>query len=370
MKTILKYLAVLFIISCTFLACKKMDKAYQSFIVPGGITYAGKANTPIAHAGINRINLTWMRGSDPNVTRAKVYWNNYLDSMDVNYPASGSLISVMINNLVEKSYSFMIKTYDTKGNSSVPVEVIGNSYGSNYQSSILTRPVTLSILSPANDSLTINWQQADFSNGAYGMEIKYTNLAGNTLTKKLAAKDMQTIILDYKPGTVYDYRTVYLPDSLGIDTFYTTYSTENVSKKLSKTGWKVLAFSSQHTTAANAATNFIDGKTDSRWHTYASNPVPPYPHYITIDMLTPKTISAFEVFRMKDDDRACDEFQLQVSNDNINWINLGSNSFNRRINDGQVYNVTSRPIARYFKFTGISGPQIFMVMGEINVYGN
>jgi hypothetical protein len=50
-------------------------------------------------------------------------------------------------------------------------------------------------------------------------------------------------------------------------------------------------------------------------------------------------------------------------------VDAGIFNFARMNDAGQYYAVTARPKARYFKFVGLSGPEKFMVMGEINVYG-
>lgn len=153
---------------------------------------------------------------------------------------------------------------------------------------------------------------------------------------------------------------------MSIDTFYTSFQ-ESKGYLFDKTEWEVIDFSTQHPGGANLVTNAIDGNPGTRWHTWVGHSQ--YPHFVTIDMGAEHTITIFELYRMTGDDRACNTFQLLVSTDDVTWKDMGIFNFNRLIDDGQLYDISSHPTARYFKFVGISGPQVYMVTGEISVYG-
>ncbi len=364
MKKICCYIMVLSFAIGTFTACKKMDSTYKDFIVPGGITYVGKANAPMVQTGRKRVKISWLRGSDPNIVHAKIFWNNHNDSVQVTIPATGDTISYMINNLPEKNYSFIIKTYDAKGNTSVPVEVFGASYGDLYQESLLSRPVTESIL--YTDSLSIIWGGADVSNGAYATEVKYTDKEGKEQVKSFATDLSTSTLTDMKAGTKYMTRTVYLPDSSSIDTFYTSFI-EGKTSSLSQKDWKIINFSTEHPGDENLVAHMIDGNTNTRWHSWVGNSA--YPHFFTVDMGLQRNIAAFKIYRRAGDDRGCDTFKMEVSEDNVTWADLGTFNFNRTIDEGQTYDIPSQPKARYFRFTGLTGSQEYIVMGEIYAYG-
>ncbi len=362
------YSLILFITVLAFAACKKMDSTYKQFIVPGGLVYTGKVTSPMAYSGHNRIKISWLRGSDPNVVTAKIFWNNFADSVQVNIPPTGDTISVIINNLAEQSYSFTIRTYNAKGISSIPVELLSGSYGDKYQSQLLSRPINSTVVD-AVGKITIQWGGADISNGAHATEVLYTDTFGNSKIKTFPATESVSTISDMKSGSLFKYRTVYLPDSLSIDAFYTSYD-ESKDLFFDKKGWKVIDFSSQHGGSENAVTNVIDGTAATRWHSLAGGSQ--YPHFVTIDMGAVKTISKFGAWRTTfengGDERAPDKIQFLVSIDNINWVDLGIFDFNRFLNGEQLYSIPSHPKARYFKFVGVKGPENNMVMGELSVY--
>lgn len=355
------YIPLLCLVLPAFTACKKMDDTYRKFAVPDGIFYSGKANQPQVHAGHNRAKITWLKNADPNVATAKVFWNNYTDSISVTIPPTGDTISCIISNLPEKIYSFIIKTYDAKGHSSVPVEVFGASYGDTYQSSLLSRIVLNTVLYP--DSAVATWSSADISNGAYATQIKYTDTLGNNRVSSFPISSTTSTIRDLKPGTSYQYRTVFLPDSLSIDTFYTDYVTSKPFA-IRPQNWKIAGSSSPLPGDQYTVTNMIDGNPRTLWVGQ-----PAYPHWFSVDMGTPHQITSFTLYRAPGDDRGCDTFKLWTSSDNITWTDLGTFTFNRQTDEGQLFNIPLHPWVRYFKFTGLTGPQSYIVLGDISAEG-
>ena len=51
--------------------------------------------------------VSWLRGVDPTVTKIRVFWNNYADSIEIANPINNDdTIGVYIDNLLEDTYSF------------------------------------------------------------------------------------------------------------------------------------------------------------------------------------------------------------------------------------------------------------------------
>ena len=356
-------------------ACRKMEAPYEEFVVAGGLVYPGKA-VAVAQSGKSRIQIVWPKGVDKSIVKAKVYWNSFADSVIVDVASiPGDTVKVMINDLQEKNYNFVIRTFDAKGNMSVPVEVNGGSYGTRYQSQLLTRPVNSTLINAAG-KLTINWGGADVANGAFASEIKYTDVSGTVKSQvfPVLVKTTEikiTEITDMMANTNYQFRTVFRPDSLSIDKFYTSYSDGGLFT-IDKRDWQVAAFSSQHPGGDNAATNFIDGTHQTRWHVCAG--CSSYPHWIIIDMNATRILTQFGVWRTDyaspgGDARGPDKFEFLTSTDNVNWESQGIFNFDRNLNGEQRYSLPKNPKARYFKFIGTQGPENNMVLGEISTYG-
>src|SRR5690606_16876642 len=124
----------------------------------------------------NRVLLSWKKGTDPSVVKALIFWNNFTDSTSIDIPAGMDSINAYIDGLAEQQYTFQIVTLNDRGDRSVPTEVLGNVYGDLYIASLLNRPIIQAFFD-GEGSVKMNWGVADFTNGAIGMEVKYTDLS-------------------------------------------------------------------------------------------------------------------------------------------------------------------------------------------------
>lgn len=210
-------------------ACKKMDRTYEEFVQPGGRSYTAKPTNVILSGGLNRIQISWPRGVDPSIVKAKIFWNVKADSVEIPISTTLDTISYTIEELDEGNYSFSIITYDQAGNSSVPIEVFGSSYGTKYKARLLDRPV-LSASQMRNGNLMITWGEADTLLGAFATEIKYVNHAGDSVIRRSDVLTDTTRITDYLAETSVFYRTLFLPNTNALDTFYTAFTEEQVAE--------------------------------------------------------------------------------------------------------------------------------------------
>lgn len=350
-------------------SCAKIDD-YKKFVEEGEISYTGKIDSVKVYSGDGRVFIQGLFRSDPKVASCKIYWNSLKDSVEVPVIKTGGVDTLkQFIQLPENLYNFQIYTYDALGNKSVPVYATGRSYGASYKAS-LTNRLILSAIIDANNDVIINWRNIDKTLGAFATEVVYTD---NTNMEQRVTMDIDatTLLLkDYKSGAPFTYRTLYLPDTLSIDTFYTAYQTYQ-NFMYDKTSWKVIDFSSNHGGNDNKVQNFIDGTAATRWHTLVGQG---YPHFAVVDMQGKKTITSFGLQittfeHPEGDSRAPDTFQMLVSDDNVTWVDLGTFNLNRFLNSEQLYNLSTPVSARYFKFIGVTGPENNMVLGEINIYG-
>ncbi|GAB3417610.1 hypothetical protein GCM10027516_11500 [Niabella aquatica] len=350
-------------------SCAKIDD-YKKFVEGGEISYTGKIDSVKVYPGDGRVLIQGLFRSDPKVTSCRIYWNGLKDSLEVPVTRTGGTDTVkQFIQLPENLYNFQIYTYDALGNKSVPVYATGRSYGDAYKTSLSNRLVLSAVIN-ANNDVTINWRNIDKTLGAFATEITYTDNSNNEQRVTTSVNTTTSLLKDCKTGAPLKYRTLYLPDTLAIDTFYTAYrSYQNFM--FDKTNWKVVDFSSNHGGNDNRVENFIDGTAATRWHTLVGRT---YPHFAVVDMQGKKTITGFGLqittYEKPDgDNRAPDTFQMLVSDDNVTWSNLGTFNFNRFLNAEQLYNLGAPITARYFKFIGVTGPENNMVLGEINIYG-
>lgn len=207
-------------------ACKKMDSTYKQILESGTRTYPGRADSVTTYPGYERINLSFLLTSDPKIVRATIYWNDGKDSIRIPIARTAgidtirTMLTKAANGITEGTYIFDIYTYDASGNQSIKVEKQANVYGATYQASLLTRPIQTVVRT--SNTLAINWYNA--GDGFAGVELTYTSTTGISKTITIPPTQTVTTITDFKPATTFTYRTIYLPEPLAIDSFYTGFT--------------------------------------------------------------------------------------------------------------------------------------------------
>ena len=202
-----------------FSNCKQADSIYEEYIVPDGVSsYPAKALDARAHSGRERIEISWRNGNDPKVVKARISWNNDTKWVEVDISPDMDIISHIIEPLAEDIYSFVIRTYDAKGNVSVPVEVMGAVYGELYGRSLVNRLVKSALYDNDESVFQLEWNSAGATE--VGIELSYTDVSGSSRTLPVDPSETAATISDLKVGEPVFYTTAYKPDSLAIDVFY------------------------------------------------------------------------------------------------------------------------------------------------------
>lgn len=352
------------------LSCSPMDEYKDFFKNKSEIQYTGKLDSVLVYSGKERVMIRGLFLSDPKITECRIYWNSKLDSVSIPVERTEGVDTLeYIINLPENGYNFEIYTFDKQGNKSVPVYVTGISYGASYSASLTNRLIFSATLDD-DQKVTVKWRDINKTLGAFATELIYTDNTNQEQHVVTNIKETTSILNDYKSGTPILYRTLYMPDTLSIDTFYSA-SQNYQNLMFSKRNWTIPEFSSNHGGDDNRVQNVIDGTATTRWHTLVGKQ---YPHFVVVDMQKKRNISSFSIesttFEAPDgDSRAPTTFQLLVSDDRIEWKDLGIHNFNNLLNREQFYPIVPTVSARYFKFIGLTGTDNNMVVGEISVYG-
>ena len=199
-----------------FFSCKSQDGIFEEYLVPNGRSYPVPAKNVVAKPGNRRIEIAWQNSGDPKVKKARIFWNNYTDSVEIAIDADMKTVSRIINPIAENTYSFMVRTYDTDGNISIPIEVMGKVYGERYISS-LTNRVLLSTYYDGLD-LKLNWFVAGEDEA--GVSVNYTDIRGVNRSVVVDPSETETIVPEFDADHPLFYSTMYKPDSLAIDVFH------------------------------------------------------------------------------------------------------------------------------------------------------
>lgn len=244
---------------CCFFSCSKMNSTYKDFVKDGAVVYPGKADSLKALPGRERLELFWTL-SDPRVNNCRIFWNQGKDSMDVpvRQVAGMDTIRVTIDNLQEDVYTFSVYSYNKDGYVSVAAEVVGRVFGDRYGSLLVNR--FLHDMAVAEGRLVLGWSSPD--EGTIGEEISYTDRSGLRRQMFIPVHDSTAAIDNIKPGSSFQYSTLYLPDPLAIDTFYSPSQTIEVDGhlfdvELDKSKFSLYELPGDYS-APNGASNTVD----------------------------------------------------------------------------------------------------------------
>lgn len=354
-----------------FAACDStMHDSYEEFIKDGTIIYPATMDSIKVHPGKNRIKLSFLLPSDPTVSKARVYWHTGQDSVEVSIDRDQKVdtMDVMLTDMQEGSYTFDIYTYDDEGNSSIRATAIGRVYGDNYISSLLPRMVKRARF--INNTLEVEWGAAEET--IVATEISYTDTSGASQLMYIPAEDGSTTVADYDfdANDTFQYRTMYLPDSMAIDTFYSAKIPpgQGPPVELSKEGWTATASSyDERHGDARAPGSAIDNDPGTIW---VNSIVPQtfYPHSITVDMGSVKGIDGL-TFIVQQRNETPETIEILVSRDSTSWTPMGR-FIVENTTTVQYINFLETQDIRYFEVVAIEphGGTNNIVIPELGTY--
>lgn len=349
--------------------CSKMDDSYKQFLDYGQQKYPGRPVVGGVLPGYKRMLLVWQNSSDPKVKKAKIYWNNRSDSMEVNIDPSQQYSVIPFDDLPEGMYIFEIYTFDDEGNRSVKTEIIGRVYGDFYQSTLLSRPIYDATV--VNDSLRISWGGIS-DTAIQGTEVMYTDKFNKTQRYFVGKDILVSQLPDFPRGNI-QYRTIYLPSPFALDTFYTPWVNAYIKGErfeLPKTGWTATAssYDNRNGRTDRLPEKAIDGNISTTWVNLVGTTK--YPHTITIDMGTVRSGIEGLSFYLNQTKEAPKTIRVLISNDNANWTQIMTHMF-QYIAGYQYMDFPTTQSFRYFRIIAEEGalstePNI--ILPEVGVY--
>lgn len=367
------YISLLLFSAIFIYSCDKFTDVHKEWVKNGEIVYAPKPDSVVFIAGRDRVKMRLWMYNAVNVKNIIVSWNAGHDSLLI--PASfkngRDSIDVVIGNLTEKSYTFNVYSIDNFGHRSLNYVQFGSSYGDIFISSIGNRRVKSLTLTDLNGS--IDWYASP--SGLVFTEIRYTNRDGAITTVRMPSSDFRANI-DVKAGTTFDFRSLYIPESESVDTFYTSWDTHPTAfpttYRFSRNNWTVLSVSDQTASDGGGMTKLIDGNLGTYWHSQWDGGNAPLPHWAIIDLAKPISFAYMEVYRRagNTDAKTVQIFQGDNSDPaSPDWVLTGQGVFST--GDKQTINITNPVSKRYLKiFLPDSNRDPFISIAEIYGYGN
>lgn len=197
-------------------SCSKMDD-YLKYTNGKEMVYAGKVDSVKVRSGRERVVITGLLTSDPNITKVKIFYNQRQDSIILNINRSLGIDTLNIPvSLPEGSHNFEILSYDNKGTASVKVLVTGRSYGAVYQESLFNRAIKNA--EKLGNDVFINLYSGDVTSPF--TKFTYTDVNDKEKSVLVTNDSSRVVLKDYKSMTKFKMQTFFLPDTSAIDTFY------------------------------------------------------------------------------------------------------------------------------------------------------
>jgi len=206
------------------IGCSKMDD-WKKYVADGEISYTGKLDSLRIFSGKNRVQVEGLFISDPKVTECRIFWNDRRDSISVPVERTPDIdtLQVILENMAENVYNFEVVTYDALGNPSITVHSIGTVYGDRYQTSLFDRPLSRRDLTTYSGVFLGTLGSVDLSSGIFATEIKYTDQGNREKVLRIPIDEKEFKLDDVNADYPMLSRSLFLPDSTCLDTFYTTF---------------------------------------------------------------------------------------------------------------------------------------------------
>lgn len=372
------YGIVAFVVSVlSVTSCDDFMDVHKEYIERGEIIYAPKPDSVSFIAGKDRILFNCRTYNAPNIRSVDVFWNDGLDSLiiPVELKTGYDSISVLLDHMEEKSYTFNVQTTDNFGHKSLFLTDFGTSYGEAFQSTLNDRRIKSVSLSDKEGF--VEWYSAP--NGLVRNEIRYIKNDGSLAVVKMLSADLQIGLPDVKNGSAFEFRSLFIPEEASIDTFATPWKTSEIpfpaEYKYDRSSWSVLSVSDVSTSEGGGMATLIDDDLSTYWQSAYEDGDAPLPHWAVIDMQTPKEISRVELYRRSDnkDTRSIELYVSDQSDGNAaGWIKIGNATFG----DGNIVSTTipesvDTSKGRYLKLVlPDSNRAPYTSVAEVYVYGN
>ncbi|MGN7990014.1 DUF4998 domain-containing protein [Pedobacter sp. 22226] len=217
-------------------ACSKIDDYKGKYQGTKEISYPGILDSLKIVSGKKRVLVYGLFTSDPKIVKYQIFWNGKQNMIEKSIKRTSGVdtVKLIIDKLEEGGINFEVRTFDDKGNISVPITSPGIVYGDTYASGIVNRAYnpTTTVYDAATKILSIDWLWVDPT--ALFTTVEYTDVTNVKKTIKVTITESTiTRISDYKPGTDIFINTAYLPQRDILKPFYEKFAIDTffVAKK-------------------------------------------------------------------------------------------------------------------------------------------
>lgn len=287
-------------------SCGGQDEIYKEWVKKGGYDYPAKALNLSSVTGYKSVIINWEKPMDPAVSTARLYWDNYAYSIDVDYADyPDGKVSVPVNDLEDRSYTFDIVNYDDSGNQSLASEITVSPYSDSWMVSRSERTITSARMEGRNARIVMSKATDEM----IATRFRYKNLQDEWVECETVLKpdENEVTFTDALKGKRFEYSSSFCP-AAGKDTVWSnwTKSADGISYQIDGSRWNVAVTNGQYN-GINTPEKIVDGRFDRSaysWHSSKSdNNKLAFPKILSIDtMASPGEEYAFTGFTFYEND--------------------------------------------------------------------
>lgn len=317
-----KYLSIILISLFTVLACSDMNDKHDFYLQEGEIMYIGRVDSARVLPGENRFLLRyWI--TDMRAKELIIYWNQMEDSLIVPIPAHQSTdsIDVLIGDkesvMAEGNYTFQLVSSDGENLRSIVFERLGNVYGQQFSSTLSDRFIRSVDYNSDEQQVIINWGEPS-SSKEIGVEMTYfTEEEKNVVRYTNEEMGLKTVLNDVNVEKGVSYRTMFLPEPIAIDTFFTASASLTI---LQNVALHKPVRTSSILNDSYVGSMAVDGivSSASRWITVAGEGLE---HWIEVDLGKEYSLYSFKVHKHLYNEFLLPNFTFQIYK-NGEWVDI------------------------------------------------
>lgn len=282
---------ILFLAACALAAasCSSQDDIYKQWVKVGGYDYPAKPINLTADLGYQRVIVNWEKPMDPAVKTAVLYWDNYTDSVGIDYADyPEGKVSIEVTDLEDRAYTFDIVNHDANGNVSLASEMTVTPYGAGWLVSRSERTVSSAVMDGSDGKVTLSKS----TDQMVATRFRYKNQRDEWVDCETVMKPGETEVIfpDALRGKRFQYASAYKPSDC-LDTVWRSWTTSvnGLRYQINGLRWNCTATTNQ-SFSEYTPDKIFDGRisSTSRWHSSRSDATKlVFPKIIAIDTQAP-----------------------------------------------------------------------------------
>jgi len=216
LKNIIRRLPIVFAFLFFTIACSDMESIHEEYL-QGEKIYAGKLDSLEIYTGFHRVKIVGLTDYIGNSEECIVEWEGNMVSFPIENIVD-NYFEIIVEDLPERSYEFLIHTKDTDENLSIFQTIKGNAVGETFKESQFARRLSDFVFT--DGSLAIEWADKAEAEFIIFTEVKYANNDGGMTVSMLYPDDIYTHLENWVPGGNIEVLSAITTGENGFDTLY------------------------------------------------------------------------------------------------------------------------------------------------------